>query len=206
MIRINLLKPERKEVGEAPAAAAPREIKERGNQSLFGLIPLAAVIAVAALFFFQRSAIKKEQNLLEQARQEKQSLQYVVAKLEELESQREILQRKIDLIVRLQAEQPSAVIIMDELSQKLPDWVWLTDATFRNGLVNLKGRAITNTLLSDYIENLEGSPYLSGVQLISSIQRRVRNDSYYEFTLAANFVSPALAQSAPNPAKEGEGQ
>ena len=88
MIRINLLKPETKEVREAAAAATPEmEFKEKRTQPLFGLILVVAVLAVAALFFFQRSAINKEQDLLTKAEQEKQSLQYVVSKLEELQTQ-----------------------------------------------------------------------------------------------------------------------
>jgi Tfp pilus assembly protein PilN len=203
MIRINLLKPGQKDFKEAPEAAPVTEYKEKKSQPLFGLIPLVAILAVAALFFYQKSEISKEQTLLAKAQEEKRSLQYVVAKLEELQQQRELLQRKIDLIVRLQAEQPSAVIILDELSRKLPEWVWLTEAAFDGDIVVLKGRTVNNNLLAEYIRNLEGSPHFSAVNLIQTIQRRQRNDEYNEFSLSAQFVPPAPPESAGGAPTEG---
>jgi Tfp pilus assembly protein PilN len=182
------------------------EFKEKKSQPLFALVPLVALLAVAALFFYQKSEIGKEQTLLAKAQEEKRSLQYVVTKLDELQLQRELLQRKIDLIIRLQAEQPSAVIILDDLSRKLPEWVWLTEATFDGNIVILKGRTVNNTLLSEYIRNLQESPHFSAVNLIQTIQRRQRNDSYNEFSLSAQFVPPAPPESADATAAEGERQ
>jgi type IV pilus assembly protein PilN len=206
MIRINLLKPGQKEIREAPSAAPVMEFKEKRQQPLFALILVGAVIAIAALFFIQRGEINKEQDLLAKAQEEKRSLQYVVAKLEELQQQREVLKRKIDLIIRLQAEQPSAVLIMDDLSKMLPDWVWLTDASYDSGIITIKGRTMNNTLLSDYIGNLMQSPYLNNVSLISSVIRRQRNDTFYEFSMSAQFIPPAVAESESTPAAEGEKQ
>jgi Tfp pilus assembly protein PilN len=203
MIRINLLKPGQKDFKESPDAAPVMEFKDKKSQPLFGLIPLLAILAIAALFFFQKSEISKEQSLLTKAEEEKQTLQYVVVKLEELQQQRELLQRKIDLIVRLQAEQPSAVIILDELSRKLPDWVWLTEAAFDGEIVILKGRTVNNNLLAEYIRNLQESPHFSVVNLIQTIQRRQRNDEYNEFSLSAKFVPPTGPQSTADPATEG---
>ncbi len=204
MIRINLLKPEKKDLKEERGSAPVMEFKEKSRQPLFALIPLAVILAIVALFFFQKSAITKEQDLLTKAQEERQSLQYVVAKLDELQQQRELLQRKIDLIIRLQAEQPSAVIILDELSRKLPDWVWLTETSFNSGQVKIKGRTINNTLLADYIADLEASPYFSNVNLIQTIGRRQRNDEFYEFSLAALFLPPASTEASSQPAAEGE--
>lgn len=206
MIRINLLKPGQKDFKESPAAAPMVEFKEKKSQPLFGLIPLLAILAVAALFFFQKSEINQERTLLAQAQEEKRSLQDVVVKLEELQQQRELLQRKIDLIIRLQAEQPSAVIILDELSRKLPEWVWLTEATFDGEIVILKGRTVNNNLLAEYIRNLQESPHFSVVNLIQTIQRRQRNDEYNEFSLSAQFVPPTPPKTAGEPAAEGERQ
>lgn len=206
MIRINLLKPEKKEIKEAPSAAPVMEFKEKRQQPLFALILVGAVIAIAALFFIQRGEINKEQDLLAKAQEEKRSLQYVVAKLEELQQQRELLKQKIDLIIRLQAEQPSAVLIMDDLSKMLPDWVWLTEASYDAGTINLKGRTMNNTLLSDYMGNLKQSPYLTDVTLIISQIRRQRNDTFYEFTMSARFIPPAAPEPESTSAAEGENQ
>ena len=94
MIRINLLKPGQKDIKEASPAAPAMEFKEKRNQPLFGVIPLLAILAVAALFFYQKGEIGKEKRLLARAQEEKQSLQYVVSKLEELKQKADNLKAK----------------------------------------------------------------------------------------------------------------
>jgi Tfp pilus assembly protein PilN len=203
MIRINLLKPERKEIRETTAAPAP-EFKERRRQPIAGVVVLLALVAIVALFFYQRDALTKENNLLRDAQAEKKNLQNVVVKLEELEKQRNLFKRKIRVITQLQSRQENAVIIMDELSKHLPSWVWLTELGFSAQEVRVKGRAVSNNLIADYIFNLEESPNFRNVNLISSTQRRVRNNKYLEFSLTAVFVGPSLTSPFSEEPTEGE--
>ncbi|NOR12454.1 MAG: hypothetical protein GQ545_04295 [Candidatus Aminicenantes bacterium] len=203
MIRINLLKPERKEIRETTAAPAP-EFKERRRQPIAGVVVLLALVAIVALFFYQRDALTKENNLLRDAQAEKKNLQNVVVKLEELEKQRNLFKRKIRVITQLQSRQENAVIIMDELSKHLPSWVWLTELGFSAQEVRVKGRAVSNNLIADYIFNLEESPNFRNVNLISSTQRRVRNNKYLEFSLTAVFVGPSLTSPVSEEPTEGE--
>jgi Tfp pilus assembly protein PilN len=144
------------------------------------------------MFWQQRNAVAEEEEMLAQAQAERESLQYVEAKLEELEAQRELLQRKINLINRLRSRQGSAVLIMDHLSWNIPDWLWLTEATYSNFNLRLKGKALSNNLIADYISNLESSPYFTSVDLISSTLRRDQNNEYLEFSLTAQYVLPNL--------------
>jgi type IV pilus assembly protein PilN len=203
MIRINLLKPERKEFRETPVTPIP-EFREKRRQPYAALIVLLALVAIAALFFYQRDALSKENNLLRDAQAEKKNLQDVVVKLEELEKQRNLFERKIRVITQLQSRQENAVIIMDELSKHLPSWIWLTELSFSTQQLQLKGRAVSNNLIADYIFNLEESPYFRNVNLISSQQRRVRNNQYLEFVLTAIFVGPSLTSPASGEPTEGE--
>jgi len=195
MIRINLLKPEKKEIRETPIAPTP-EFKEKKRQPYLALLILVALIAVAALYFYQRNTIERESNLLSSAQAEKKTLQDVVAKLDELEKQRNLFQQKITVITQLQSRQQNAVIIMDELSKNLPNWVWLTEASFSNLEIRIKGRAVSNNLIADYIYNLEKSPSFNRVNLVSSTQRRIRNNQYLEFSLTATYVGTASNRPA----------
>ncbi|MFW6140409.1 MAG: PilN domain-containing protein [Acidobacteriota bacterium] len=189
MIRINLLKPGKKEVSEAPAAPEP-EIREKKTQLPYMLIFLLVFVLIGALYLIQKRETDNERALLEDAKAEKQSLQYVTAKLEEMEKQKQVLSRKINLINRLKARQGTGVIIMDELSRNLPDWVWLTEVDFKDFNILIKGKSLSNNLIADYISNLEGSKYFSNVSLISSTLRETRNNKYLEFSLNTQFVFP----------------
>lgn len=191
MIRINLLKPEKKEIREAPSAPSVEVRKKRPAQP-FGLIVLLAIAAAVGLYFHQKNQIREEQAALDAAMEEKRQLQYVLVKTEELDQQRQMLARKINLIQGLKQQQRSAVIIMDELSRHLPDWVWLTETAFSGDSVRIKGKCMSNNLLADYIFNLKSSAHFPDVRLISSTLRTVGNSQYLEFSLTATFRPPAL--------------
>jgi type IV pilus assembly protein PilN len=181
MIRINLLKPEAKEL---PVEEVRREIKP----PKMSLIYLLVVFAAAALFFYQRSALNKENNLLEAAQIEKNKLSDVLGKLEEAQKLKSLFERKINLINQLKPHQQVAVRIMDELSKHIPYYVWLSEATYDKQKVHLKGKALSNNLIADYIYSLETSPYFFNVNLLSSQQRTTRDNQYLEFAINASYV------------------
>jgi type IV pilus assembly protein PilN len=205
MIRINLLKPESKDIREtvtSPGAAAAEEAVKKGA-NIGSLIFFALVIALGAFYFFQKKAFDRENALLTVARQEKSQLQYVEAKLEEQRKARESLDRKITLIESLNAQRDLAPRLMDEMSRRLPDWVWLTEIIFDDKGIQIKGRALSNNLIADYISSLESSAQIMNVNLVSSTQRTVQGDQYLEFSLRAMVEKkpePVPAPAAPEPA------
>ncbi len=188
MIRINLLKPEAKEL---PAEEARREIRP----PKMSLIYLLVIFAAAALFFYQRSAFNKEGGLLEDAQAEKNKLSAVLGKLEEAQELKGLFERKISLINQIKPRQQVAVRIMDELSKHIPFYVWLSEATYDKQKIHIKGRALSNNLIADYIYSLETSPYFFNVNLLSSTQRTTRDNRYLEFALNATYVAPPAAES-----------
>ena len=205
MIRVNLLKPEKKEIREEPLGLAP-EIKEKKRTPIASLLILLAIGAVAVLYFLQDKAIKTEQDLLAVAQEEKKQLQYVLAALERLEEQKSILERKINLINHLKAQQEIAVRTLDELSKNIPGWVWLTETTYAAQELTIKGRALSNNLIADYVYNLENSPYLSNVKIESINQRSQQSSSpYLEFSLTATYDLPSTIDTSEE-AKQGEQQ
>lgn len=202
MIRVNLLKPEKKEIREEPVGLAP-EIKEKKRTPIASLIVLLAIGAVAVLYFMQDKAIKTETDLLNTAKEEKNQLQYVLAALERLEEQKSILERKINLINQLKARQEIAVRTMDELSKNIPGWVWLTETSYDGQELSIEGRALSNNLIADYVYSLENSPYLSNVKIVSINQRSTQASSQFlEFSLTATYDLPLEAITSEE-AKQG---
>ncbi|MBM3284958.1 MAG: PilN domain-containing protein, partial [Candidatus Aminicenantes bacterium] len=149
----------------------------------------------------QKRMIDQEKNRLAVAQAERTKLQYVTAKLEELEKQKAVFERKINLIRQLKAQQDTAVKILDELSRRLPEWVWLTELSFQGQSISLRGNAISNNLIADYIYNLQNCRHFSNVNLIASTQKTSRNTQFLEFSMTLNYVLPAAAQPPEKPAK-----
>ncbi len=199
MIRINLLKEE----PTAPAVAEKEEvIKEKKPFPMTSLLGLF-IIAAFALGFLQFNAIKKEKALLNEVQEEKEKLKDVLVMLERVQVQRDLIMRKIELINQLKSQQGVAVSILDEISKNIPYWVWLTEVSFNKQQVQIRGRAIDNNLIADYVYNLEISPYFQDVDLASSTRRQVRGNEFLDFSLTARYVIVQPSQPATKVGQEG---
>jgi len=209
MIRINLLKSEQKKAVKATGAQETsfqaQELVEKGAKKPFefnyNLIFVLVIIAIAALFYTQRKSIDKEKILLQAAQSEKTKLQNVVKTLDQLEQQRALLEKKIALITQLKSRQGAAVWILDALSRNIPEWVWLIEASCKGTSINIKGRAINNSLVADFLSNLENSPIFENVELKNSIQKKSGSNLYYDFTLTTRYVKPMTATGTKDLAK-----
>lgn len=201
MIRINLLKPETKDIKETAAVPGAPKVKARNPGNL---VLLLLVIGLGAFYFFQQKAFDRERTLLAAAQQEKKELQYVEAALEQQRQARASLDQKISLIENLNALRDLAPRLMDEFSRRLPDWVWLTSLTYDAKGIQITGRALSNNLVADYITALEASPQIMNVNLVSSTQKTSKSDQYVEFILRAMVekkpeVVPAKIEPAAKP-------
>jgi Tfp pilus assembly protein PilN len=212
MIRINLLKPESKDLSQQVTAPGITEEATRKGPNIGNLIFLVLVIGLGAFYFFQQKAFRSENALLATARQEKSQLQYVEAKLEEQRKARESLDRKITLIESLNAQRDMAPRLMDELSRRLPEWVWLSEVVHDEKGIQIKGRALSNNLVADYVANLEASPQIMNVGVVVTAQKTTKGDQFQEFTLRAVLEKkpepippPAPAEPAAKPATKKKG-
>jgi Tfp pilus assembly protein PilN len=202
MIRINLLKPETKDIREQVTTPGAIEEGAKKRPNIGSLIFLILIIALAAIFFLQKKAFDRENALLATARKDKAALQYVEKKLDQQRQARASLDQKITLIESLNAQRDLAPRLMDELSRRLPDWVWLTEVIFDAKGIQIKGRALSNNLIADYISGLEASPQVMNVNLVSSTQKTTQHDQYLEFSLRAvveKKPEPVPAPAAPGP-------
>jgi len=189
MIRVNLLKPEQKDIRETPIDHSP-QTQAKNKQPKIGLIFLLVFMVIISVYYVQDKNLKKEQNLLNDVIEEKRTLQDVATLLVQVEEQKSLYERKINLINSLTSNQQVAVNIMDELSLNIPDWVWLTEASYNLNEVRITGKALSNTLIADYIFSLENSPSFANVNLISSTQQRTGADEYLGFSLTTSYVLP----------------
>lgn len=211
MIRINLLKPETKDVREQVVTPGVPQAKDKKAPNLGNLIFFLLVVGLGAFYYLQQKAFDRENGLLAAARQEKAKLQTVEARLEEQKRIRESLDRKITLIESLNAQRDQTPRLMDDFSRRLPEWVWLTEVVYDAKGIQIKGKALSNNLIADYISNLENSPQIMNVNLIASTQRTAQREEFLEFSLLAQVErkpEPALAapaEPAPKPAaKKGK--
>jgi len=76
------------------------------------------------------------------------------------------------------------VHIMDELASRIsPDSEWLTSVTEKDNSLRVKGVAVNNPAIAQFMKRLEESPYIKTVDLISSKQAVISGVKLMGFVL-----------------------
>jgi len=179
MIRINLL-PEKKRRKKKAAPIPPFYIYS----------VLLAAVAVLFLGIFTLHLNSKISELKEEKAVKEQKLAELKELLKEVENfERDIdaYKRKVAIIEQLRKNQDIPIRLLDEVSGQLPKGVWLTELVNRRDSINLSGYAFTNSELVSYVQNLKGSKYMTGVELIESRKASVGGVSLYKFKLTVKI-------------------
>jgi type IV pilus assembly protein PilN len=190
MIKINLLKPEKKEVAAGGTTVSVLDESRQSKMSMPALIGAIAITVgtIGLLYFLQSSNLSSEKRLLDERTLRKAELEKILQKLAELETTKMELDRKIKIINDLKFKQKDAVLMMDKLSRCLPDWVWLTDLNFKGGALSLSGKALSNNLIADLINNLQTSNSFINVKLKSSSRNKESGIDIFIFKVECVFV------------------
>jgi type IV pilus assembly protein PilN len=190
MIKINLLKPEKKEIAGGGTTVSISDESRESKMSIPALIGAIAITVgtIGLLYILQTNSLNSEKKLLEERTLRKAELEKVLQKLAELEASKLELDKKIKIINDLKFKQKDAVFMMDKLSRCLPDWVWLTDLNFKNGAVFLSGKALSNNLVADLINNLQTSNTFINVKLKSSSRNKEAGIDIFVFKVECVFV------------------
>lgn len=190
MIKINLLKPEKKEVAAGGTTISLTEEAKPSQLSLPALIGAIAITicGIGLLYFLQSSELSSETKLLADRTLRKAELEKVLKELAEIEKTKLELDNKIKIISDLKLRQKDAVFMMDKMSRSLPEWVWLTDLNFKGGSVAISGKALSNNLIADLINNLQNSNSFVNVQLKSTTRKKEAGIDIFEFRIECQFI------------------
>ena len=199
MIKINL-------VSEGRRPVVSRKAKERlGIAGLAlgeGLFLLALLVGLAALtgyWLYLRGEREERAVAIAAAEKEVEELAQVLAEVEDYKAKKAKLEHKIEVINELKRNQRGPVRILDQISQGLPELLWLDKMTLRAKSVQLEGRAFNTNQIATFIENLGKVPEFQEPRLRDTN----RVGPVYRFTITFNFnIAPPPAP----PGAEGAGE
>jgi len=200
MIRINLLPRD-----EAPAQRSVRLPK------VGSVVPLVAVIAVLAgmalAFTYQSRRIDDLKRTIASEEAESRRLAPEIAKVQSLNRERDEVNRRLDVITQLDRDRYFRVHLLDELNRALPEHMWLTAIEEQGGnRFALEGVTFSNFLVSDVLQNLSRSPWISGVDLVVAEKGEINDVPVVKFKATATAVrAPAGAVASAPPAPAGTG-
>ncbi len=199
MIKINLLRPEKKEVAAGGAAAVSFTEEAKPSKlsipAIVGALALT-LVGIGLMYFLQSGELAKQKRIFEERTLRKAELEKVLKELEQIELTKKELDNKIKIIGELKLKQKDAVLMMDKMSRALPEWVWLTNLSFTGGAVSITGKALSNNLIADLINNLQNSSYFANVQISSTSRKKESGIDIFEFRITCQFLPRAETKKA----------
>jgi len=136
------------------------------QQIFIAVIPLLLSLAVVIFFWVSiRSDITSAENEIASLNQKIKQSKVKMKEIEAFKKKKETLTKKMDVIKTLQKGKSGPVHIVDELSVNLPGNLWLTDVVQKGMTMEIKGKALDNISISNYMINLGKSPYFTAVDL-----------------------------------------
>ncbi|WP_305044329.1 PilN domain-containing protein [Geoalkalibacter sp.] len=181
MIRINLL----------PVRAAQKKEKIRAQILVLILTLVVAVVACAGLYAMTAMKISEQKAQIARTNDEIRQLQKVIGEVGRYKKLAEELQAKLDVLNEIKQGQSGPVHLLDQLSQVLPQRVWLTSFKESGGAVAINGIGLNESVVATFMQNLEASPYYSGVELQVTEQITQDGMKLQRFSLAARAQKPA---------------
>ena len=156
MIKINLLAEGKRPVvsrkGKSPVLGGGGG--DMGNALLVGGLVLG-LLAAGGWYWWVNSKLNQKKEEVAAAEREVQELQQVIKEVEEYKAKKADLERKIDVINGLKANQRGPVQIMDQVSKSLPELLWLNNMSVKASNIDINGTAFNMSAVANFIDNLD---------------------------------------------------
>ena len=215
MIEINLLpggtKRRKRTAGGGFALKLPESFKQFDRLMLF--VVAAWVVGPAVLlwlYFGVQGQIRETQVTLDRALADSTRFAQIIRTQTSIRARQDTIAQKLTIIQEIDAGRFIWPHILDEISLALPPYTWLQSIDQISGgrtpSFQMEGRTGSLPALTRFMDALEASPFIRGVQLVSSEQAQVGNDAsrvVNNFVLTATFESPPLEALETTPLFEG---
>ncbi|MDO6460546.1 PilN domain-containing protein [Granulosicoccaceae sp. 1_MG-2023] len=146
-----------------------REAYRAQKQQEFFAIMLAGALVAGGIVYggmqFMQSKIDFQERRNAYIQQQIDALQSELKEIKELESTKNKLLARMDIIQTLQTQRPELVHIFHELANRLPDGIYLTSMDQKGRQVVLTGRAESNARVSALMRRLDQSDWFENPEL-----------------------------------------
>ena len=179
MIRINLL----------PFRAARRKENIRRQISIF---LLSFVFIFIVLFYYQMQLSLQLGELKTQAEDVKNRLNVFRKKSKEVDQIKQaldILKQKINVIKTLELNRREPIRLMEAMTEMvIPKRMWFTDFAVNKDAVVIKGNALDNKTVADFMTQLEKSGFFSSVNLTTLKQVTIQKVDVKGFEISCDKI------------------
>ncbi len=173
MIRVNLLPVKRKKKPKAVPVFIIYMV----------LLTVVSGIVSAYLFYYLNSQLSSLKHQKKTNEATVADLKNKIKDVENYEAQKKTLEQRTNIIEELKKNQSLPVKILTEMSNAVPNGVWLSSMTIAGGNINISGAGFTNDDVVNYVDNLKKSQLFTDVYLQGSQKTGADKVITYQFTL-----------------------
>lgn len=167
MIHINLL----------PHQATERPPSRRKELGAASGVFAVSLIAIATAHSLQTSQLNEVKAMVDGLEEQVATLRKQNQSLTALNVRRKDLEGKIRTIGVLvdRPRRVASIRVLDELSLRTPERLWLTEYREHQGFAQIRGKSIDNQTIASFAYNLSASPYLRSVEIRETQQDMAAN-------------------------------
>lgn len=173
-----------------------RETRRREQQKeFFTLMGLAAALCAAVVLlthFNINGRIDSQEDRNQFLTNEIKILDGQIEEIKKLDSTRQALIERMDVIQNLQATRPGVVHLFDELVKTLPEGVHLSSLKQSANSLQLSGQAESNARVSSYMRKIQDSEWLASPSLGVIETRDTNRSRISSFTMTAKQINPNI--------------
>src|ERR1700734_2496607 len=182
MPRINLL----------PWREQERKVRRREFGVAMGGAAFAAIIFTLGgklLYSSWTDSQTEKNNLL---KKEIVKLDAQIADIQDLETRKQRLVARMEIIEKLQRKRPEIVHLFDEIVKTVPDGVYLTSIKQTGNRLEIKGIAQSSTRGSSFMRNIDSSVWMDNPVLLGGGSAKDSPTGGSNFTLTSDVVGVDL--------------
>ncbi|MFQ5679769.1 MAG: PilN domain-containing protein [Gemmatimonadota bacterium] len=165
-------------------------------------------VAILALWLTRRSEARGLEERLAVATADSAELADLRAVSDSLTERQRLIEERIDLVEQLDQNRFVWPHLLDEVSRALPQFAWLTGLSQASGpsgtAVQILGRAANPLTITEFVRNLQASPFIGEVRIVGSQREEVEEGlAVQAFTLVAMYERPEGVSTEPLVPSEG---
>jgi len=188
MIKVNLIPEEqRKKVREVKLKKPSLRIPKL-DMILAILALLISIGSVAWLNFSKDRELRNLNNEIAKTQQQLKELEKERKMVEDIEKQQAELKEWVSLVQSLNEGRALYFHILDELNKLKPEYMWLVLFEESGKHFKLNGKTFSNYMISNFMDELNGSSYFSDVKLDEIKETEEKEHSVIGFQLSGGIA------------------
>lgn len=186
MIHINLL----------PVRQIKQRLRIRNEVAMYLLVVGFTIILLSTITINQFMTISSLTSENKELATKKASYQPILNEIESLKKSKHEQETKLEVIKKLKTGSLISVHILDEIAKIFPhNRLWLTSLSQTSDNINIKGIALDNATIAQFMQRINNSTWFSNSVLSQAQQISISDAKLKSYSLTFNITPPKVSET-----------